>query len=66
MRNNFQSVDPHTPRRIKTFPGLLPILPLDHIYFDPALRLKRSKIHRSRMALVASDHLPMIAEFELP
>ncbi len=64
MRNNFQSIDPPTSRRIKTFPGLLPILALDHIYFDPALRLKRSRIYRSRMALVASDHLPMVAEFE--
>lgn len=66
LRKHFSSVDAPAPsRRIKTFPGFLPVLPLDHIYYDPALSLKKSKLHRTPMALIASDHLPMIAEFEL-
>lgn len=49
----------------RTYPGVLPVMHLDHIYFDPSLRLDKFQLHRSRAALVASDHLPMVAEFSL-
>lgn len=51
--------------RARTYPGLLPFLHLDHVYFDSALRLREATLHRSRTALVASDHLPIVADFEL-
>ncbi len=51
--------------RATTFPGFLPLLALDYIYFDHGLQLQDVSIHRSRMALVASDHLPLVAEFSL-
>lgn len=54
------------PGRALTYPGVLPLLPLDHIYFDRGLQLGGVTIHRSRMALMASDHLPVVAEFHLP
>jgi endonuclease/exonuclease/phosphatase family metal-dependent hydrolase len=53
-------------RRRRTYPGLLPMVHLDHIFFDASLHLESLKLHRSRTALVASDHLPLIAEFRLP
>ena len=52
-------------KKARTFPGRFPIFPLDHIYFDRKLRLKRLARHRSQMALVASDHLPLVAELAL-
>ena len=52
-------------RRARTYPGPLPILHLDHIYYDPALRLERLWLHKSFTALVASDHLPLVADFSL-
>jgi len=52
----------HLPRS-KTYPGVLPFLHLDHIYFDRSLELDRLTLHKSRTALVASDHLPLVAEF---
>lgn len=52
-------------RRSRTYPGVLPFLHLDHIYFDPLLELRAMKLHRSRTALIASDHLPIVAEFRL-
>lgn len=63
---NFQSVDilAHLGRS-RTYPGLLPLFHLDHIYFDPALKLDRLALHRSRTALIASDHLPLVADFRL-
>lgn len=48
--------------RTRTYPGLLPLLCLDHIYFDARLELERLTLHRSRTALVASDHLPLVAD----
>jgi endonuclease/exonuclease/phosphatase family metal-dependent hydrolase len=52
-------------RRGRTYPGILPLLHLDHIYFDDMLELEHLLLHRSRMALVASDHLPLVADFRL-
>lgn len=51
--------------RSRTYPGVFPLLHLDHFYFDPALRLESLSLHRSRTALVASDHLPLVADFRL-
>jgi endonuclease/exonuclease/phosphatase family metal-dependent hydrolase len=52
-------------RRFRTFPGRFPLFPLDHIYFDEMLRLKRLYRHQSLTALVASDHLPLVADLAL-
>jgi len=50
-------------RSPRTYPGALPLVHLDHIYFDPALELTGLTLHKSRTALVASDHLPLVADF---
>jgi endonuclease/exonuclease/phosphatase family metal-dependent hydrolase len=52
-------------KRRRTYPGVLPLMHLDHIYFDPELELRSLTLHRSRTALLASDHLPLVAEFNL-
>ena len=52
-------------RRARTYPGVLPLLHLDHIYHEDSLELHRVTLHRTRKALVASDHLPLIADFDL-
>jgi endonuclease/exonuclease/phosphatase family metal-dependent hydrolase len=51
--------------RARAYPGLLPLLHLDRIYFDHALKLRQLSLHRSRKALVASDHLPLVADLTL-
>ena len=51
-------------RRSRTYPGVLPLVHLDHIYYDSKLKLCKLRLHKSRTALVASDHLPLVAEFE--
>jgi endonuclease/exonuclease/phosphatase family metal-dependent hydrolase len=53
-------------KRTRTYPGLLPLMHLDHIYHDPELKLEKLVLHRSRRALIASDHLPLVAEFLAP
>jgi endonuclease/exonuclease/phosphatase family metal-dependent hydrolase len=49
----------------RTYPGVLPLLDLDHVYHDAALEIEQFRPHRSRTALVASDHLPLVANFRL-
>jgi len=52
-------------RTRRTYPGALPFLHLDHVYYDHTLHLERLTLHRSRLSLVASDHLPLVADFRL-
>jgi len=44
-----------------TFPSPLPLLALDRIWSSPASLLRRVRVHRSRLARRASDHLPLVA-----
>jgi endonuclease/exonuclease/phosphatase family metal-dependent hydrolase len=65
LGTHLQSADVrHHLKRAKTYPGVLPFLHLDHVYYDNSLELKRLTLHRSRTALVASDHLPLVADFQ--
>jgi endonuclease/exonuclease/phosphatase family metal-dependent hydrolase len=64
-----QSFLSHKPRRnlrsARTYPGVLPMLSLDHCYYEAPLEMESTKIWKSRKALIASDHLPLIADFRL-
>lgn len=51
--------------RKRTYPGVFPFLHLDHIYYDNHLKIENAFVHRSRLALLASDHLPLVADFSL-
>jgi endonuclease/exonuclease/phosphatase family metal-dependent hydrolase len=67
LRTSFESVDIHRYLgRSRTYPGILPMLHLDHIFFDPALTLENLYLYRNSGALIASDHLPLIADFLMP
>jgi endonuclease/exonuclease/phosphatase family metal-dependent hydrolase len=52
-------------KRARTYPGIFPVVHLDHVYHDAALKLERLSLFRSRTALIASDHLPLVADFSL-
>jgi endonuclease/exonuclease/phosphatase family metal-dependent hydrolase len=66
LATHFESVDVrHHLGRRRSYPGVLPLLHLDHIYFDRTLQLQRLTLHRTRTALIASDHVPLMAEFSL-
>jgi endonuclease/exonuclease/phosphatase family metal-dependent hydrolase len=67
LRSHLSSVDIRTHlRRRRTYPGMVPVLHLDHIYYDDPLDLEALLLHRTRLALMASDHLPLLADFHLP
>lgn len=52
-------------RRRRTYPGLLPFLHLDHIYYEGHVDIAGVEIPRTRKSLIASDHLPFLAELRV-
>ncbi|HEY3129386.1 MAG TPA: endonuclease/exonuclease/phosphatase family protein [Acidobacteriota bacterium] len=50
-------------RKRRTYPGFLPLLHLDHIYFEKPLHIEKAELVRTQLAKVASDHLPLVAWF---
>ena len=63
LRETFETFPPrHALRFPKTFPGMFPFTTLDHCYYEPPLELLATRLWRSKVALVASDHLPLIAD----
>jgi len=52
-------------KRRRTYPGLFPILHLDHIYYAGALEIVGIELLRTRLSLVASDHLPLVADIRV-
>jgi len=66
FKTNFNSVDArlHLGKN-RTYPGIMPLVHLDHVYFDADIKLTNAFLHRSKTALIASDHLPVVADFEI-
>ena len=54
----------HLPRS-RTYPGVLPLLHLDHVYYEDSLVLEAMTLYRNRLSLLASDHLPLVADFQM-
>ena len=52
-------------RRRRTYPGLFPLLHLDHIYYQGAIEVRHVEVYRTRLALMASDHLPLLADLRI-
>ncbi|MDQ2843556.1 MAG: endonuclease/exonuclease/phosphatase family protein [Acidobacteriota bacterium] len=51
-------------RRGRTYPGIVPFLHLDHIYYDKEFQLSKLHLLKTPKALIASDHLPLLADFD--
>ena len=52
-------------KKIRTFPAVLPVRALDRIYYRGSLQLRHAYACHSRVARQASDHLPLVADFEI-
>ena len=62
----FDSIDIYKHlRRRRTYPGIFPVLHLDHIYYEGLVEVRGVELHRSRTALMASDHLPLVANLRI-
>ncbi len=49
-----------------TFPSVLPILRLDHVFVSPDVGVRGVTVPWNRRSRRASDHLPLIVDLELP
>jgi endonuclease/exonuclease/phosphatase family metal-dependent hydrolase len=62
----FKSIDIHSHlRRRRTYPGIFPVLHLDHIYYEGKVEVQSLELPRTRRALMASDHLPLVANLRV-
>lgn len=52
-------------KRRRSYPGVLPLLHLDHVYHSADLEVTAVQLVRTRRTLVASDHLPIVVDFAL-
>jgi endonuclease/exonuclease/phosphatase family metal-dependent hydrolase len=52
-------------KAIRTFPAAFPARALDHLFYRGDLQLHHAFASRSKIARQASDHLPLIVDFEL-
>ena len=62
----FKSIDiyEHLKRR-RTYPGLFPVLHLDHIYYEGHVEVRGVELTALAPALMASDHLPLVANLRI-
>jgi len=56
---------PAIPKALPTFPSAFPVLRIDHVFVSAGLRIMASQAPFSPLARMASDHLPLIIDFEI-
>ena len=60
LRREFTSL-----RLRRTHPAVLPLWALDRIYWDHGVHGESLRVHQTRAARVASDHLPLVATLRI-
>jgi endonuclease/exonuclease/phosphatase family metal-dependent hydrolase len=66
LNERLQSIDLRSHlRRRRTYPGVFPVLHLDHIYYEGTVEVAKLELPRTRLALMASDHLPLVADLRV-
>lgn len=65
LKTSFDEVKSHMGKKgsRKTFSSAAPIFELDHIFFNGNLRVESVSIPSTPLTRIASDHLPVIADF---
>ena len=49
----------------RTWPSFLPLFRYDHVFVCPRIRVRDMKIPRTPLTKVASDHLPVVLDFDV-
>lgn len=66
LSEHLQSIDLRAHlRRRRTYPGVFPVLHLDHIYYEGEVEVVKVELPRTRLSLMASDHLPLVADLRV-
>lgn len=50
---------------VKTFPSAFPAIRIDHLFISSHIRVNSIHVPRSPLARVASDHLPLVMDFDI-
>jgi endonuclease/exonuclease/phosphatase family metal-dependent hydrolase len=66
VRNAIHDVAHLLKTRSRTYHSKMPFIRLDRVYVDAGVRPLGLHAHRSELARVASDHLPLVLRFEAP
>jgi endonuclease/exonuclease/phosphatase family metal-dependent hydrolase len=53
------------PARFRSFPAYLPMASLDKVFTRGAIRVVEARLVKTKLARRASDHLPLVVDFEL-
>lgn len=62
----FESIDIRAHlRRRRTYPGIFPLMHLDHIYYEGHVDVRALDLPRTRKTMMASDHLPLVADLRI-
>ena len=67
LRSRLQDAQASLPKRRRraTFPSRMPILSLDHVFFQGRIKVERAGPVHGEAARLASDHLPLAVDFEI-
>ncbi|HEV7157376.1 MAG TPA: endonuclease/exonuclease/phosphatase family protein [Caulobacteraceae bacterium] len=60
-----RALRPERRGRIATFPALAPVLRIDHVFVSAGVRVLGLRASASSLSRLASDHLPLVMDFEL-
>lgn len=52
-------------RNLPTFPSLFPMLRIDHVFAGKGVEVTRVQVPQTPLARVASDHLPLVVDFQV-
>jgi len=52
--------------RRNTFPARCPVVCIDHVFHSPDLIVRSVAVPRTPLTRIASDHLPIVVDFDLP
>jgi endonuclease/exonuclease/phosphatase family metal-dependent hydrolase len=62
---NAHRLKPPKEPRAATFPARMPVLRIDHVFVSVGITVRSVRVGASPLARVASDHLPLIMDFEI-
>lgn len=51
--------------RVRTWPSVLPMVRYDHVFIGHGIQARRLEVPRTARTTVASDHLPVVMDFEV-
>jgi len=63
--SNAHGLRPAAEPRAATFPASMPMLRIDHLFVSSGIRVRSVRVGSSPLARVASDHLPLVMDFDL-